>query len=576
MIFRRKKRDEGGAEPAASGRRRLKKPGFPVFAGAAQLAMGAAFLALYFATYYLPYAAAALCPLCGGLVTLSLELLPPREGRGPRETLARILPALPPAALAAAAVLLLRRYTSLYKLTWAGAAAGAATFVLFLILEKVTLSHSDGSDGRRDALLRTSASMTSVSKFSSALLFAGSAVTLLGFYDLTRYLPYALIAVYAYSAIFLLISLAVRSIRREIAAEPDLSIPLPFSRRRDFRITGYLEKNTGITMHSLWSMKFIFSLIPYTIVFVILTVWLSTAVTLVGSGQRAVVYRLGRLESEPLEPGLHLTLPFPFDSVEKYDTERVRKLTVGYISDTDSDNIWTGSHGSEEFQLLLGDGNELVSVNLRIEYKISDIIKYLTSTANPEKLIEAQAYNLITDRVIRTDLETLMSVDRRGFADSLREELSARLSDLPDAGGGTADAGIEIVSVVLESIHPPVSVASKYQELISAGIKAEKMILDAEAYAAKTVAESEKIRDVGILEAEAAKSKSVAEAQASVTEFMAGVAADSEYSSAYRYEKYLSALSAAYGGSKLIILGDGIDRDDVWIGNPALLTGRTQ
>ncbi|MBO7375466.1 MAG: hypothetical protein J6V01_00075 [Clostridia bacterium] len=572
MVFRKKTH----LPPPGDGEKPEKKksPGeLPaVFAAAAQLAGSAALLGLYFATYYLPYALGALCPLCGGLVTLSLVLCRPGTGNRPKRIAAITLPALITLGTLAAGMIFLSRLTSVFRLTWAGAAASAALFVGWLIAEKLTLSAVTGEDARLDAVLRTSASLSAAGRLCAALTAVCSAVKLLGFYDLTKYLSYALIAVFGYSAFFILVSLTVRTVRREIAEEPDLSIPLPFSRKRDFRITGYLEKNTGITMHSLWSMKFIWRLLPYTVLFIALTVWLSTSLTTVDSGYEAAVFRCGRLLGGTLRPGLHVTLPFPFDRVEKYDTSGLNRLRVGYVSSANGDNLWTESHGGEEFQLLLGGGNELVSVNLRIEYRISDLHEYLTASSDPRRLLEAAAYNLITDRVIRSDLETLMAVDRGDFADSLGRELSARISSVPDGSGGTSGIGLTVVSVVLESIHPPMSVASSYQELISANIKAEKLRLEAEAYAATAVAEAETARDSAILSSEAERSSSVAAARAGVAEFMAGVEADSAYGETYRYEKYLAALTAAYGNSRLIILGEGVDRKDIWIGNPSQLT----
>ncbi len=571
MIFRKKTPVPPPGDGNRPENKKSRKELPAILAAAAQLSGTAALLGLYFATYYLPYALGALCPLCGGLVTLSLVLCRPGTGSKTKRIAAIALPALLTLGTLAAGIFFLTRLTSVFRLTWAGAAASAALFTAWLIVEKLTLSAASGEDARIDAVLRTSASLSAAGRLCAALTAVCSAVKLLGFYDLTKYLSYALIAVFGYSAFFILVSLTVRTVRREIADEPDLSIPLPFSRKRDFRITGYLEKNTGITMHSLWSIKFIWRLLPYTAVFIVLTVWLSTSLTLVDSGYEAAVFRCGRLLDDTLGPGLHVTLPFPFDRVEKYDTSGLNSLTVGYVSSTNGDNLWTETHGSEEFQLLLGGGNELVSVNLRIEYRISDLHEYLTASSDPRRVLESAAYNLITDRVIRTDLETLMAVDRRGFADSLGQELADRVASVPDGSGGTSGIGLTVVSVVLESIHPPVTVASSYQELISANIKAEKMRLDAEAYAATAVAEAETARNSAILSAEAERSSSVAAAQAGVAEFMAGVEADSAYGEAYRYEKYLAALTAAYGNSRLIILGEGVDRKDIWIGNPSQL-----
>ena len=45
---------------------------------------------------------------------------------------------------------------------------------------------------------------------------------------------------------------------------------------------------------------------------------------------------------------------------------------------------------------------------------------------------------------------------------------------------------------------------------------------------------------------------------------MAGVAADSKYSDAYRYYKYMKAISEAYGGARLVIVGKGIDSSNIY------------
>ena len=67
--------------------------------------------------------------------------------------------------------------------------------------------------------------------------------------------------------------------------------------------------------------------------------------------------------------------------------------------------------------------------------------------------------------------------------------------------------------------------------------------------------------------ANAAQSKAVAAARAEVSGFLASVSADTAYPDAYRYNKYLTAVGKAYGGSKLVIVGDGIDSSKIYFGN---------
>ena len=234
-------------------------------------------------------------------------------------------------------------------------------------------------------------------------------------------------------------------------------------------------------------------------------------------------------------------------------------MTIGYRSSEDSDNTWTASHGDSEYRLLLGGGNELVSVNLRIEYKINDLYKYLSNCSAPESLLEASAYELVTDRMISTDLTTLLSVDRAAFADNFHDELDRKI--------GEYNIGIDVVSVVLESIHPPIDIAEIYQRTISAGIDAEKYILNAKALAAVTIAKAEKSYDTAVKQANAEKYTKVANARSEVAEFMAGVEAHKSYPDAYTYYKYLNAIRRAYGNAKIVIVGEGINSENLYFGS---------
>lgn len=455
--------------------------------------------------------------------------------------------------------------TSLYSLSYLHAVILIVVFVVFIILEKWCRHREDPDDNEKNSrfscVMRNLRSFGGAARLGITLTAAAGVIKLLGFYDLQKFLLIALAVIYGYCGVFVLIDLTARLVRRELLTSPDLSVPLPFTSRdsRDIGIISYLEENTGITMRRLWSLKLIRTLIPYALLLTVLLIWISTGVVQIESDSRGALYRCGQLSDVPLEPGLHLTLPYPFDRVDVYNTEGVRKLTVGYRSEDNTDNTWTASHGTGEFRLLLGDGNEVVSINLRIEYKISDLIAFLRGSSAPEKLLEASAYRLITDRTIGTDLETLMSADREQFARDFRDRLAEMLADY--------ETGIEIVSVVLESIHPPVEVAGVYQELISAGITAEKVILEAEGVAAVRRADAEIKRDREISAALSEQYDKTAAARADVEQFCAALAADRTAPGVYTYHKYLKSLTDAYGRARLIIVGNDVDSSRIYVGS---------
>ena len=209
----------------------------------------------------------------------------------------------------------------------------------------------------------------------------------------------------------------------------------------------------------------------------------------------------------------------------------------------------------------MGDGTELVSINLKIEYKIDkDNLKtYINSAVEPVKILEANAYELITQRIIVTDLQTLLSTDRGAFARSFEKDLRAEIEE--------ADIGLEIVNIIMESIHPPLEIAAKYEEVINAEIDAEKILTEANRTAEISIINANANKESAINSAKANYNSKVADATASVSEFMASVEANKSNSESYHYYKYLDALTQSYGKANLVLVGDGVDSSKIYFGN---------
>ncbi len=435
-------------------------------------------------------------------------------------------------------------------------------FVVITILERLC-KHSKDNSRFTTALLGNCRTFFTILSVQAVLAVACVIVEVLQLLNIQKYIGYIYTAIFFYILAFVTLSVLVVFMRKELAVAPYIHIPIPFIKReidgkeKDFLT--YLEENTGITLRSLWSIKYIREITP-TILFMIgFLLWVSTCVVQVETHQQAAVYRIGNLQEGILKPGLHLTLPYPFDKVEIYDTETINKTTIGYKATENADNIWTEGHEGEEYKLLLGGGDEVVSINLRLEYKIQDLKKYLTTAASPESVMEALAYELVTDQTIATDLASLMSADRDAFSDNFQKELGKKLKE--------KEIGLEVVAVVLESIHPPVDIAWVYQELIGAEIDAEKYRVHAQNVAAVTIANAEKSRDTAIGSANVNYEEKLAAAKADIAEFMASLEAYNVNADSYEYYKYLEAVRKAYGNANLVILGDGIDQSALYFGS---------
>lgn len=435
-----------------------------------------------------------------------------------------------------------------------------ACFVISVALEKIC-SHVTAKETlspRWSALAENLKGALLMGRVGQVLTAAAMVLTLTGLYDPQLIVQIALALLFVYETALLVLSIAIRLIRKELNTAPKL--PLSAKAMGQSGILSYLEENTGITMRSLWSIGFIRQLLPGVVLFVVLLTWLFSGMTQIDAHQEGALYRLGKLQPDSLKPGIHLTLPWPFDKVEVYDTQSLRKVVVGYTPDGEvHDNTWTGNHSLKEHHLLLGGGNEMVAINLQVEYRICDLNRYLRSSASAESLLTASAYEIVTARTIATDIDTLLSADRTVFSQTFHQELSQRVDGY--------DLGIEVTNVVLENIHPPVQVAGVYQDVISAGIYAKQLILEAQREAILTTSLAQHQAQAEVNSATCSMIQQVAAAKGSVSEFMAAVEAYNSEPSAYTYYKYMNALTDAYGKGVLVLVGEDVDDSALVIGD---------
>ncbi len=435
-------------------------------------------------------------------------------------------------------------------------------FVILIIFDRIC-KYADNETPFIEALNENSRIFYKLLCFESLLGVAYVVYCAISDFNIQKYVVYVYVTAFYYFLAFITISLMVIAIRKEFSIAPYLNVPIPMWKTKGAKerqgFIEYLETNTGISMRSLWSVKYIRQIAPMVLFLSGILLWLSTCIVQVDSYQQAAVYRIGVLQDKMLGPGIHLGFPYPFDKVELYDTESINKVTIGYRSEESTDNIWISDHSQEEHKLLLGGGDELVSINLRLEYKIQDLKKYLETTASPEAHMQAIAYEMVTDRTMATDLNAMLSADREKFTTDFQKEISKKLEQ--------QQIGLEVVSVVLESIHPPVEIAKVYQELIGAEISAEKFVLYAQGNAAAAIATAEKdaYAEKGIAEVQYAQK--VAQARADIAEFLASVEANQQHRDAYKYQKRIAAVKEAYSNSKLVILGNGVDASMIYFGN---------
>lgn len=191
--------------------------------------------------------------------------------------------------------------------------------------------------------------------------------------------------------------------------------------------------------------------------------------------QVAMVTVFGKAIAEPRGPGIHFAPIAPVGKVYKVDSTLIRRIEIGFRNQYNSDKPapayrsayeWDSLHRSgvylkqnEEAVMLSGDEN-LIDINAVIHYRVSDPHAYAFGVANLDSLIRSFTESVLRSIVQSTPIDSLLTGSRRAIETKAIALLQEKLN--------RAGAGVGIVSVVMQDIHPPVEVVSAFREVASA------------------------------------------------------------------------------------------------------------
>ncbi len=429
---------------------------------------------------------------------------------------------------------------------------GVVAFILYACIERWWAMQLAAGDGQAASVCN----LMVLNKIGVAALMADMITSFTGLFSVSLYADYMMWGLWFYVAAMAAVSVAVKVLRHggEMSFRLYILLPAYYSGGKEGSgALNWLERNTGISMRSLWSLKFVKMTLPACGFAVVVLLWLSTCLVQVEANQQGALYRFGSLSREDiLQPGLHFKLPVPFEEARLYNVMQPQSMIVGYEGDVNNkNNLWTRPHEGEEQALLLGNGNELVAINLKITYRISDLYTYLTAYADPASVLNAKGYEIVMDMTVGTDIDTIISEDRS----VLSHRIEAQLKQYARQAG----LGLEVMSVNLASIHPPVAIADVYQSVVSAGIQKKTAILTAEGQALVAREGAAAQREIAINDAGIRRDERISAANAEVEEYNAGIEAYLLDPESYRLVKYLDTFETVMAGRKKYLVDPDVD-----------------
>jgi membrane protease subunit HflK len=401
-----------------------------------------------------------------------------------------------------------------------------------------------------DTISRDILTLFSHISFIYAALIAAASVLNINILIILKWIFYA---ASAYLDIALAINILLSIFRNDIFSFNYTLFP-KITRTRDKTGEGTDSQSVkwNISLKSLYTIKYTLKILPAAALALFFILFMSTAVFVVQPHQQAAVYRFGTFSRSSIKnEGVHFKLPWPIDKADIYDVHRVTAMQIGYEASGTANFLWTQAHDGGEYMLLLGDGNELVAVNLKILYVISDLYSYIKTCTNPELVLTATAYNALMSRTVNTTLDSFLSVDRNSLSVSVLNELSEFCK--------SENLGFSVVQVIVESIHPPIDLADVYQNVVSASIDKTTLITKAQTYAGARIIEAARQSRIAIDSARAMQYSRISDTQKETIVFYAAMEAYKKFPGSFELSKYLDVYEKIINGNKVYVFSPGAE-----------------
>ncbi|MBQ7738210.1 MAG: FtsH protease activity modulator HflK [Desulfovibrionaceae bacterium] len=205
-----------------------------------------------------------------------------------------------------------------------------------------------------------------------------------------------------------------------------------------------------------------------------IVVWLLSGIYIVNPDEQGIVLRFGRY-NRTVDPGPHYAWPAPLESVYKPKVTQVMRSEVGFRSVGQTTTFQQGQLRTmpEEASMLTGDEN-IVNVQFSVQYKISNPVEYLFNVVDQPALVRNAAEAAMREVIGNSQIDSAITDGKlkiQSDATTLLQQILNRYA-----------AGVQIIAVQLQDVHPPKDVIDAFKDVASAREDKSRIINEAEAY----------------------------------------------------------------------------------------------
>jgi regulator of protease activity HflC (stomatin/prohibitin superfamily) len=329
-----------------------------------------------------------------------------------------------------------------------------------------------------------------------------------------------------------------------------------------------LHHHFGIDLRQLWAFTVLRRAFLPVLAVMLVCGWLLTGMQQISTTQRGIYERFGKPVAV-LPSGLHYGLPWPFGQVILTENGQVHELAAGEESDAASepaasaegnappsaDRLWDVLHSFDKAQIIASQSGsqqslQIINSDVRFMWRIGltdDAALAATyHSINLAELIRSTANQVLVHQFSSLTLEQLLGEQRNELALQINQAVQQKLDSL--------HSGVELLSTVVEAIHPPAGAADAFHGVQAAQISAQALVSRERGYAAELAAKAQTTATARQNQAQMNASDVTSKAQATAVRFAAQKQAVAQSGQVFVDELWFSQLRQTLGHSPLLII----------------------
>lgn len=237
-------------------------------------------------------------------------------------------------------------------------------------------------------------------------------------------------------------------------------------------------------------------------VLVLILVILGTGATYqISEQEQAVLTTLGKATAIT-QSGLHFKIPI-IQQVQTVNTT-IQGFTIGYNKETDET--------IESESIMITSDYNFINVDFFVEYKVSDPVKAVYASDDPELILKNLAQSCIRTVIGTYDVDSVLTVGKNEIQAAIKEMIIKKLE--------VQEIGIQLVNITIQDSEPPTAeIMEAFKAVETAKQGKETALNNANKYRNEKLPNAEAQADGIIKDAEAYKEERINEATGQVSRF---------------------------------------------------------